>query len=472
VRFVVLATVVVVLLAAAYAAFVAIDAAEVPIPALVPEDARFVVVYRSVNDLRDAFRGRHVPQREDPARRLLGSPTNNPDLDGVAFDRPAARYLTREMQEVILLPVANFDLFEEAFDRNRESLRLRRPVRVGAYVSVSASSARARRGPDHPDVVEALEAPYGAIVAEADPKVLRLTLPRLLALEEADARALPDAVFGFLARECRRIVLRAHPGADEGEAGRLAFTLRTSPGAIERAAKAAEGLDAAALAACFPAETLLLLSGALAAPEWDALLPDLQLGDAAAAAGIVRTTEGRRPYALLVAVRPAEEARLRALDASAASLFWPDPGAPIPFETADDSGTVIRAAPLPAPPFALAQILRDDSGTAPPVRVALATERGVFFLAVGSRAESVVRRALAHLRGDRAASLFALGPVAAHARLLEPGAAFLGVALEEGLRALGASMPLVGVTDIGKPVAATLRARFDGALRVDVRLSR
>jgi len=46
------------------------------------------------------------------------------------------------------------------------------------------------------------------------------------------------------------------------------------------------------------------------------------------------------------------------------------------------------------------------------------------------------------------------------------------VALEEGLRALGASMPLVGVTDIGKPVAATLRARFDGALRVDVRLSR
>lgn len=471
-RFVLLATFVVVVLAAAYAAFVAIEAAEVPLSALVPEDARFVVVYRSVNDLRDAFRGRHVPQREDAARRLLGSPANNPDLDGVAFDRPAARYLTRDMQEVILLPVANFRAFEEAFDRNREALRLRAPVRVGDYVSVSASSARARRGPDNPDVVEALDAPYGAVVAESDPRVLRLTLPRLLALEEPDARSLPDALFDRLARECRRIVLEAHPGGEEGDAGRLAFTFRIGPGAMERAAKAAFALDAAGLAACFPAETLLLAAGALAAPEWEALFPEMRLGDAAVAAGIVRTAEGRRPHALLVAVRAAEEARLRALDASAASLVWPDPATPIPFEALDDAGTTVRSAPLPAPPPFLAPLYRDDSGTAPPVRVALATERGVFLLAVGSRADGVVRRALAHLRGDRAASLASLAPVAAHPGFLDPGAAFLGAALEEGLRALGASMPLLGVVDIGRPAAATFRARFDGALRVDVRLSR
>jgi len=448
-----------------------VESTPAPLPTLVPRDALFAVVYGSVNDLRASFRGKHAPQREDPALRLVGRPANNPDLDGIAYDRPIARYATEDKAEVILVPWTDLNAFRAAFDRGQENVQLEKPVAIGDYVSLGAS-ARARRGPINPDVVEALESPVGGIARTAEPKLLRVILSRLLMLEVDQAAAIPDAALAFLDRECERFVVGARCGASERDAGRLRITLRTREGALSRAARVAAALDPAALVRCFPAETLALAAGALAAADWAALLGDVAPGDASAAFGVVRTIEGRRPYALLVAIRPKEEAKLRALDAAAASLFWTDPGTPIPFEATEDRATTIRTVPLPRPPPHLPSLWRDESGTAPPVALSVATEGGVFFLAVGSRAESVVRAALAHRRGDVAASIASLAPAAAHPELLAPGWAFGGLALEEGLRALGGRFPLFALVDIGTPAAATLVARFDGAMRIDLRLSR
>jgi len=446
--------------------------APVALSALVPEDAPLAVLYQSVNRLRAVFPGKQSELREDAGRLFVGLACNNPDLDGVDFDRPVARFLTRDLTEVTVVPVRHWESFLAAFDRSRENLRLRKPSRVGEFASVSATGARATPGRDDALVVAGLESPVSIVGRPRDPVVARLILGQGLLLNDAQIAALPQGLLPRFVAECDRFVLGATPGEGEKEAAVLRATLHLREGLLTRAGTAAGRVEVASLLALFPAETLLFVAGALTGSDLEQVAPAPAAGDAACALGLVRTTEPRRPFTLLLAVRPADPARLRALDAAGPSLLWPDASEAIAWTALQDGDTTVRTAPLPHPPPLFARAFRPLTPDAPELQIATAVEGGVFYLAAGTRAQSVIRTALACARGERALSLLSSVQVSAHPALQAKGVAFLGLVTEPGLRALDLGFPSFRLIDIGIPLAATFAMRIEGPAKLEVRLSR
>ena len=109
----------------------------VHVSSLVPEDVRFALVVRSLNDLGTLFQGPYARADYDPARELVGRPANVPDLDGVAFDRPVVRMLTADNESVQLLPLRAADAFKQAFGKGITDIQLE-AHRIGDYMALPA----------------------------------------------------------------------------------------------------------------------------------------------------------------------------------------------------------------------------------------------------------------------------------------------------------------------------------------------
>ena len=159
----------------------------VHVSSLVPEDAGFALVVRSLNDLGTLFQGADARADYDPARELVGRPANVPNLDGVAFDRPAVRMLTADNQSVQLLPMTDPDAFKQAFDKGITDIQLE-AHRIGDYMALTDRDYRPGREDPNGWIVRALDTyPFAIVATPKDARFVRAVLAEALILLEVKA---------------------------------------------------------------------------------------------------------------------------------------------------------------------------------------------------------------------------------------------------------------------------------------------
>jgi hypothetical protein len=458
------------LLAALLGYLLFFDRSPVHVAALVPEEAIFAVAFPSLNELRSTYEGGYgPPNREfDAARDLVGRRINVPELDGLDFGRPVVSYTLGSGAEVILVPVRDFAACRRAFETNREAVRLRAPKRIGDYLSFSASAESAARGPDDRRILRALDYPVGIVLSTREPEKAQLFLDVTLAGKPRR----PGAGFAarFLAEEGDSWVAGVRPlrGGDEAAVVEVTVEPRAD-GLLPRSARAAKGCDPAALARAFPARSLLFLAAALGEGDAKKLgLPAPLDAEGALAFAVVGP---QRPCDLLLALKPGDPAKLRALDASGPSLLWPDAATPIPFSAMEDGGTVVRTAPLPSLPEAFRGLLDPDARAPAPLFLSTAVEGGTWFLAAGPNAETTLRTALACRRGGQeSVGLGANLPVSRHSGFFSPGRSALGMVSQAGLRAFGLSFPVLELGGIGPFSTLTFTLDVAAPGRLEMRL--
>lgn len=463
-RLITLATALVVLLAAMLAYLLLVAAAPVHLAGLVPDDLYFAVTYRSINELREAFDKGYKPAERDfePGRDLIGRRINVPDLDGLDFSRPAGGYVTSDGHEVLLAPVRDAAACRSAFERNRESVRVRPPSQVGDYLSFSTSTESASRRKDNPLVLRALEYPLGFVARPADGRSARLLLREVLRLD--DARRLPDPVAALIAAECRDYVIGIRPRTPDGALALVDVT-GTPPeeGLLARSAAVARRNNLADVARTLPAATLACAIFAVSARDNAALgLPDV-VGDAAVAIAVVGP---RPPLSLLIVVRPMGATGATTLPNGA---FFAGP-ASLPAATMD-IGTEVRTWPLAAAPSSCASVFATDQRQSLPLSVSAAHEGGFWLCAAGVNAETTVRTALACLRGARSASLEANLPCTAHKDFFLGGHLAMGMLSDAGAKALGGRLPVLEVAGIGPFATLTFTLDLDTLARLNLRLA-
>ncbi|MFB3067149.1 MAG: hypothetical protein ACE10D_11625 [Planctomycetota bacterium] len=468
----------------------------VHVSSLVPEDARFAVVVRSLNDLGTLFQGPDARADYDPARELVGRPANIPDLDGVAFDRPVVRMLTADNESVQLLPLTAPDAFKQAFDKGITDIQLE-AHRIGDYMALAGRNYRPDRDAPNGLIVRALDAyPFAVVVRPTEAGLLRAVLAEALFLKQA--RALPQPVAQFIVDECESFLLGLLPPSKR-RGTRILVEATLVQGAVSRSAAAAAAHDPAALVRSFPLRTLLLGACGLDVPELqtvaglvlDANSAGQLDASAAVAAGVVETTAAGRPYALLVLVStPQTDVLVHALDGlvSKAGGEW---------EVTQADKTPLRTLRLSREPASLATLLRSRSAAAPPVYVSTAVQDGVWVCAVGARARSLVGEVLISLSGKRtmslganpidptslppevrerlAANLAASGLISRHPEMLDAGHTAVGMVTLTGLKAVGLDMPKSALPVLSRPLGLTFV--FDGpdpggTARLELRLSR
>ena len=468
----------------------------VHVSSLVPEDASFALVVRSLNDLGTLFQGSDARADYDPARELVGRPANVPDLEGVAFDRPVVRMLTADNKSVQLLPLAAPDAFKQAFGKGITDIQLE-AHRIGDYMALADRDYRPGRGDSNGWIVRALDTyPLAVVATPKQAGFVRKVLAEALFLKQA--RSLPQPVAQFIVDECERFLLGLLP-ASKGRNTRIVLEAALVQGAVSRAAAAAAAHDPALLARSYPLRTLLLGAGGLGASELRSLAKLVLDPDAAAkldaaaaiAVGVVETTAAHRPYALLMLVSTPQTAVFeRALDGlvSKAGGKW---------EVTQANKTPLRTLRLAQVPPPLTKLLRSTGPAPPPVHVSSAVQDGVWICAVGSRAQSLVAEALISLAGGKtmslganpidltslppemqdrmAANLAASGLIARNAEMLDAGHTALGMLTLKGLRAIGLDMPKSALPVVSRPTGLTFVCDgpdSGGNARLELRLSR
>jgi hypothetical protein len=144
----------------------------------------------------------------------------------------------------------------------------------------------------------------------------------------------------------------------------------------------------------------------------------------------------------------------------------------LPWTKVEDGTAEVRTAALPGPPAWLAQVLRADAAAAPPVYVSTATERGIWYCAIGSQAEGVVRRALGCLRDTPELGLARSRPVAQHGAFLARPHVGLALVTANGLKALDRPMPYFEIASIGQPPAITAVLDVDARGKLEILIGR
>ncbi|MHC4549485.1 MAG: hypothetical protein ACYTEZ_11990 [Planctomycetota bacterium] len=471
------------LLVTALAYYVFVELRPAHLSALVPQDFAFGYFYRSLNELRELYEAPHQRQDVDPARLRLGAPVNNPGLAGVSHREPAGSFVTRDGKEVFLVPCVDVGAFKEAFGRERENLAVRAPHRVAEnYLSLSRERVAARRGRENPLVLRATDYPLALAGHPKDSLTFRVMLAGLFVREAPrkpsgvphlglEVRKLPEAVGAAVARECDDLLLgfrRPRSGVDpvrvEGEA-----TL-SAGSAVARGALLADALDLTGLVATFPFDTKLLVGGVLDGAGWREMGVSLPVGAAALAAGIVEKRHHARRFTLLLAARPRDPQALVRLRESGPRHLVGE--ADLAFAKLVDGDAEVRTARLAGPPAWLATVLRSDARQAPPVYVSSTVAQGIWYCAVGSQAEGVVRHALGCLRGARELGILRSEPVAAHPEFLAGPHVAVALVTAQGLQAFRRAMPLVELASLGQPPAVTAVLDVDGRARLDLRIAR
>lgn len=452
--------------------------------ALVPEDFSFGVFSSSLNDLHQLYEAPLRNREADPRVLRFGIPANVPGLDGYDYDEPLASFLDGEGREVILIPVENVDAFEEKFDQERERIAVREPERVARnYLALSTQPidiSRASRS--NPLALAASAYPLALAGHPKDGLTLRLMLTYLF-LRESPRKPPGVPILGPEVGHIPRPV--AERIAAECDSLLLGFPLPTDPGAVEvegradlssgsllaRSAHLTTETDLANLAASFPFDTVLLLGLVLDGDGWRELGLPLPVGDAAVAFGLVEKPIHARPYTLLVAARPAAPADLARLEATGAHDLLG--GAALAWTTQPEGAATVRTAPLDAWPDWIAPVLRSHAQTPPPVFVSTASERGIWYCAIGSQAESAVRHALGCLRDRPELGLQRARQVAAHPEFLARPHVGLAMVTAAGMKAFDYRMPMVEIASLGQPPAVTAVLDVDGAAaRLDMRIER
>ncbi len=460
-----------------------IDRSPAHMAALVPEEMRWGIFYRSIDDLRHAYAGPYARQDVDCARLRLGEPINAPDFEGVLQQSPIGSYRDRDGEEVFLVPFFDLDAYEKAFEANRENVLLRPPHRAAAnYISVSRSTGRASRGRDNPLVLRALQYPLAAAGRPADGRALRTMLFDLLSRESRreapgtfplwrEVARLPDAVADPIAAACADLVVGVVPATSPTVVPHIEIDARAAPdGLLARAGPVARDLDLAACVRALPVQTVLFLAASLDARGWTELGLPWEVGDAALAAAVIHSRHRARYNSLLVVIRPRDASRLEAIDAR---LLLGAPAPPCTFAevTADD--LTLKTAKLDAPPPWLETLLSSDQRDPPPVYLSTASAGGFWYAAVGAWAEDVVRKAIDCQRGRAELSIEAERTIPFPERFFRAGHAAVAMTTVEGLKALAYPMPYVDLASIGQPLSATLVVDVAGdKVKGELRLGR
>jgi hypothetical protein len=451
---------------------------------LVPGDFAFGVFARSLDDLGRLYEGPHARKDSDPARSRFGAPCNVPGLDGVDYELPAGSFWTKDLkEEVFLIPVRKIPPFEDAFERERENIRVREPERVAkSYLSLSQQPVRARRGPRNDLVLDAASYPLAVCGHPRDGAMLTAMLAYLLAREAPrkpdlplliqHATRMPKGVADTIARQCEEILLGFPlpetldaPVRVEGKAALV------PTGIIARSAHFAGEADLTNMVASFPHNTVLLLGLVLDAPGWQEVGLPLPLGNAAFACGLVEERIHARRFTVLLAARalsPHDRERLQeqglpTIVGDTAGLQWTE---------VDDGGAEVSTAQLPDAPAWLAQVLRSDAEQPPPVYVSWTSERGIWYCAIGSQAEGVVRRALGCLRDTPELGLSRSKPVALHKRFLAGPHVGLAMVTTAGLKAFEAQMPYFEIASLDQPPSVTAVLDVDDGAKLEILIAR
>jgi hypothetical protein len=240
---------------------------------------------------------------------------------------------------------------------------------------------------------------------------------------------------------------------------------------VARSAHLASEVDLTDIAASFPHNTVLLLGLVLDARAWQDLGMPLPLGDGAFACGILEERIHARRFTVLLAARPSskhdlarlKEQGLKPLVGEAAQLAW---------TAVEDERAEVRTAELPGPPAWLAQVLHSDAQAAPPVYVSTATERGIWYCAIGSQAEGAVRRALDCLRDRPELGLSRNKPVAEHPGFLSGAHVGLALVTASGLKAFDFPMPYFEVASIHQPPSITAVLDVDERGKLEILIAR
>jgi hypothetical protein len=473
------------LLTLALAWFIFFDLRPAHISELVPEDFKFGIFYRSLNELRELYEAPYQRSDADPARLRLGDPINNPGLSGVYYGGPAGSFRDKDGAEIHLVPFVDVDAFKDAYETERADLSVRAPHRVAEnYFALSREKATARRGPENPLVLRATDFPLALAGHPKDASTFRVMLATLFVREARrkpagvpllglEVRRLPTPVAAAVARECDDFLL-GFPQQERAGPVRVVVEAKLAEGsAVARGAALVEDLDLTGLVATFPYNTVLLAGGVLDAEGWRVLGLPIPVGDAAFAFGLVEKRLHARRFTLLLAARPRDPAVLKTLAEAGYRPLLENPEVRLPFATVEDGGVEVRTAPLAAPPAWLADVMRSDAAKAPPVYVSSTVAKGVWYCAIGSLAEGTVRYALACLRGARELGIQRSAPVAGHRELLAAPHAGIALVTAAGLKGLRYEMPLWEVASVGQPPAITAVLDVDGReARIDIRAER
>ncbi|MEE8106400.1 MAG: hypothetical protein V3T86_12765 [Planctomycetota bacterium] len=435
--------------------------------AYVPDDALLIFHARSINGIRDAFLGIGT-QNADPARELIGKPINVPQLDGVDPRAAVIQFVGPDLQQHWLAPVFDKGAFEDAFETERQNLKLRDPSYVarGAYAHLSASRDTPRSSSDHPAVHALAEYPVGTYLRLRDPGVIKkfLGYPFLPGFG-AD---LPTPVLRVLLENLQDLLVAQADQAPAQTRAALILDAKLKPGLLMRAAAVAKRVDPAGLVRALPGTSQIFFAAALDDAGWNSL-GLLGIGDAAIAFAVVRTIDTKRPYALAVAVRPAPGG------SSAQALH--DRLLPEDQTTVDENGAPVRVRDLVTPPTQILHILRKRSRTsdAPGIKLAGAVTNGTLLICVGARAVPVLRQAIAGVSGQAGNSAAASQQVGRHGGMLKSGHVAVGLVTHTAMKWLGDGMPKFLPQSIGQPGALTFTLDVDaanGRARADLRLSR
>jgi len=472
------------LLAAALLYFTVFAREEAHIANLVPTDFRYGVFYSSLNDLRELYEGPYARRDFDPARRRIGEFVNAPGLDGISVQAPVGSYFAGDgpdLDEVFVVPTTDFGAYETAFRKERENLRLKAPHRVGSnYFSVSGSPREARRGPDNRLVLKTLGYPLALVGRPTDALTVRFMLFSFLSRE---ARQQPEGLpllarmplarvpAEVVARECDELLIGVPQPAPPKDVLRAeAEAVLAEGSALRRAATVARSVDVGALLGGFPNRSLIGAGAALDARGWDELGLPLPLGGGALAFAIVRPLRGvARPYNLLVVAQPVEKEALARLAGTGYQALLDEPRT-LEFTKSPYDRHGIATCALGEPPQWLANLLRSSSQSPAPVYLSQVVAGDRWCVAIGQHAEAVLAKLL-----DSAAELQLRGAeeLAHHPELMEPGHVAVAFATPDGLKALGAPMPMVEVASFGQPVAVTATVDVaENEARAEIRLKR
>jgi hypothetical protein len=242
-------------------------------------------------------------------------------------------------------------------------------------------------------------------------------------------------------------------------------------GMVARSAHLAAQVDLTNMVASFPHNTVLLAGLVLDAPGWQEAKMPLPLGNAAFAWGLVEEKIHARRFTVLLAARPASPHDLARLKEQALAPLVGDT-AGLRWNAVEDGRAEVRTAELPDAPPWLAQVLRADAEAPPPVYVSTTSESGIWYCAIGSQAEGIVRRALGCLRDTPELGLSRSKPVANHKGFL--GGAHVGLALvtAAGLKAFDVPMPYFEIASLDQPPAVTLVLDVDERAKLEILIAR
>lgn len=468
------------------------------IAALVPQDAPFTVVSRSINDLRDLYTAEFEVTEFDAARELFGNAINVPALDGVEYDKPLAYYVDPSGGLVYLVPFTDLGALESAHAVERGNINAKRPVRVARdYVSISESDTVATVGPDNELVLEAAQYPLALVGRPTTPAMLRYMLVALFGA----ARQTPTRISQPLALLCERLpTVVAEPAVREMDTLRLAilphrpndpavrFDLVAQPGPESLLARAAplagsrrdKKLDPAALLGTLPGgdkmNSVLGAAVVLDGEGWRTMGLPLNPGAAAGMFAIVALKYRAGRHNLVFALAPSETKRFEQFDV--APLFGLKKSDANSVKLTDGTMAVYKLA---GPPAAFAHILKSDARTPPPTFLCTGQANGFWYCTIGAHAEEVMRALIDAATGERPLIMRDLKamvdkktvPTAAHAEFWRHGRVALGFLTAEAPRAMKFAFPYIQTASITNPEAFTCIVEMDrGRLHADIRVFR